>query len=147
MFALPKEIRHETSPPHIFASGHRRCRAAGPRPRYLGASLSVAAGHVGRRLRPRRRATLYGNLKFDFIRDTVPVGGVARSPHVVVITPSFPAKTVPEVNMGSPGTGSGGHLAGELFKYVAGVDLTHSLYRRHVAPNRNPMPTASARVV
>ncbi|HEY7242934.1 MAG TPA: tripartite tricarboxylate transporter substrate binding protein [Xanthobacteraceae bacterium] len=85
-------------------------------------------------------ATLYANLKLDFIRDTVPIAGVARSPHVLVANPSFPARTVPEliayakanpgkVNMASAGTGSGGHLAGELFKSVAGVDLTHVPFR------------------
>jgi tripartite-type tricarboxylate transporter receptor subunit TctC len=85
-------------------------------------------------------ATLYANLKFDFIRDTVPIAGVARSPHVLVANPSFPAKTVAQliayakanpgkVNMASAGTGSGGHLAGELFKSVAGVNLTHVPFR------------------
>ncbi len=85
-------------------------------------------------------ATLYANLKFDFIRDTVPIAGVARSPHVLVANPSFPARTVAQliayakanpgkVNMASAGTGSGGHLAGELFKSMAGVDLTHVPFR------------------
>jgi tripartite-type tricarboxylate transporter receptor subunit TctC len=84
--------------------------------------------------------TLYPNLKFDFIRDTVPIAGVARSPHVVVANPSFPARTIPEliayakanpgkVNMASSGTGGGGHLAGELFQSVAGVNFTHVPFR------------------
>jgi tripartite-type tricarboxylate transporter receptor subunit TctC len=85
-------------------------------------------------------AALYDKLKFNFIRDVVPVAGVARGPLVMVLHPSVPAKTVPEfiayakanpgkVNMASSGTGGGGHLAGELFKMMAGVDLVHVPYR------------------
>jgi tripartite-type tricarboxylate transporter receptor subunit TctC len=85
-------------------------------------------------------ATLYGNLKFNFIRDLVPVAGIVRIPNVLVINPNVPAATVPEfiayakanpakVNMASAGVGSGGHLAGELFKMLAGVSLTHVPYR------------------
>jgi tripartite-type tricarboxylate transporter receptor subunit TctC len=85
-------------------------------------------------------AALYDKLKFNFIRDVVPVAGVARGPLVMVLHPSVPAKTVPafiayakanpgKVNMASSGTGGGGHLAGELFKMMAGVDLVHVPYR------------------
>jgi tripartite-type tricarboxylate transporter receptor subunit TctC len=85
-------------------------------------------------------ATLYANLKFNFMRDLVPVAGIVRIPNVLVINPSVPATTVPEfiayakanpakVNMASAGVGSGGHLAGELFKMLAGVSLTHVPYR------------------
>jgi tripartite-type tricarboxylate transporter receptor subunit TctC len=85
-------------------------------------------------------AALYDKLKFNFIRDVVPVAGVARGPLVMVVHPSVPAKTVPaliayakanpgKVNMASSGTGGGGHLAGELFKMMAGVDLVHVPYR------------------
>jgi tripartite-type tricarboxylate transporter receptor subunit TctC len=85
-------------------------------------------------------ASLFAKLDFDFIRDIMPVAGIIRIPNVMVVNPSVPAKTVPEfiayakanpgkVNMASAGTGSGGHLAGELFKVMAGVDLVHVPYR------------------
>src|SRR5215472_15190355 len=85
-------------------------------------------------------ATLYANLKFNFIRDLIPVAGIVQVPNVMVINPSVPAATVGEfsayskanpakVNMASAGIGSGGHLAGELFKMLAGVTLTHVPYR------------------
>jgi tripartite-type tricarboxylate transporter receptor subunit TctC len=85
-------------------------------------------------------ASLFGKLDFNFIRDITPVAGIIRIPNVMVVNPSVPAKTVAEfiayakanpgkVNMASAGTGSGGHLAGELFKVMAGVDLVHVPYR------------------
>jgi tripartite-type tricarboxylate transporter receptor subunit TctC len=85
-------------------------------------------------------ATLYGNLKFDFIRDITPVAGIVRVPNLLLTNMSVPAKTMPEfiayaianrgkLNMGSAGIGSTGQLAGELLKMMAGVDLTHVPYR------------------
>jgi tripartite-type tricarboxylate transporter receptor subunit TctC len=85
-------------------------------------------------------ATLYDKLNFDFIRDIAPVAGVVRTPAVMVVNPSFPAKTVPEfiayakanpgkINMASGGVGSGNHLSGELFKMMAGVNMRHVPYR------------------
>jgi tripartite-type tricarboxylate transporter receptor subunit TctC len=85
-------------------------------------------------------ASLYANLKFDFIRDTLPVAGIIRVPMVILLNPSVPAKTVPEliayakanpgkINMASAGNGSAPHMAGELFKMMAGVDLVHVPYR------------------
>jgi tripartite-type tricarboxylate transporter receptor subunit TctC len=85
-------------------------------------------------------ASLYERLSFNFIRDITPAAGIARSPQVMVVHPSVPAKTVPEfiayakanpgkVNMGSAGTGSVTHLAGELFKMMAGVNLAHVPFR------------------
>jgi tripartite-type tricarboxylate transporter receptor subunit TctC len=85
-------------------------------------------------------ATLYDRLNFDFLRDIAPVAGIIRLPLVMVVNPSVPAKTVPEftayakanpgkINLGSPGIGSPGHVAGELFKMMAGVDLVHVPYR------------------
>src|SRR5262249_51716500 len=79
-------------------------------------------------------------LNFNFIRDIAPVAGITRQPIVMVVNPSVPAKTVPEftayakanpgkINLGSPGIGSPGHVAGELFKMMAGVDLVHVPYR------------------
>ena len=81
-------------------------------------------------------ATLYDKLNFNFIRDVAPVAGILRGPYVVVVNPSVPAKSVPEfiayakanpgkINMASPGTGTGPHVAGELFKMMAGVNLVH----------------------
>jgi tripartite-type tricarboxylate transporter receptor subunit TctC len=85
-------------------------------------------------------ATLYDRLNFDFLRDIAPVAGIIRLPFVMVVNPSVPAKTVPEftvyakanpgkINLGSPGIGTPGHVAGELFKMMAGVDLVHVPYR------------------
>ena len=85
-------------------------------------------------------ATLYEKLNFNFIRDIAPVAGISRAPLIMVVHPSVPAKTVPEfiayakanpgkVNMASAGIGSAGHLAGELFKMMAGVNLVHVPYR------------------
>jgi tripartite-type tricarboxylate transporter receptor subunit TctC len=77
-------------------------------------------------------ATLYDRLNFNFLTDVVPVAGVMRTPHIVLVHPSFPAKTVPEfiayakanpgkVNMGSAGVGTTNHVSGELFNMMAGV--------------------------
>jgi tripartite-type tricarboxylate transporter receptor subunit TctC len=85
-------------------------------------------------------ATLYDKLNFYFIRDIAPVAGVIRVSLVMVVNPSVPANTVPEfiayakanphkLNMASVGTGTGGHIAGELFKMMAGVDMVHVPYR------------------
>jgi tripartite-type tricarboxylate transporter receptor subunit TctC len=85
-------------------------------------------------------ATLYNKLNFNFIRDIAPVAGIARVPNVMVINPTFPAKTVPEfiayakahpgeINFGSPGSGTTPHLSGELFKTMAGVNIVHVPYR------------------
>jgi tripartite-type tricarboxylate transporter receptor subunit TctC len=85
-------------------------------------------------------ATLYDNLNFDFIRDIAPVGGIIRVPMVILLHPSVPARTVPEliayakanpgkVNMASAGFGSAPHMAGELFNVMAGVKMVHVPYR------------------
>jgi len=85
-------------------------------------------------------ATLYDNLKFNFIHDIAPVGGIIRVPMVMLVNPSVPAKTVSEfiayakanpdkVNMASAGNGSAPHMAGELFNYMAGVKMVHVPYR------------------
>jgi tripartite-type tricarboxylate transporter receptor subunit TctC len=85
-------------------------------------------------------ASLYQHLNFDFIRDFAPVAGLVRVPMVVLVHPSVPAKTLPEfiayvkanpgkVNMASAGTGSAPHMAGELFNYLAGVEMVHVPYR------------------
>ena len=85
-------------------------------------------------------ATLYDNLNFNFIRDITPVASFVRAPFVMVVYPSFPAKTVPEfityakanpgrINMASGGIGTANHVAGELFKMLAGVNLVLVPYR------------------
>jgi tripartite-type tricarboxylate transporter receptor subunit TctC len=85
-------------------------------------------------------ATLYEKLNFNFIRDIVAVAGIVRVPHMMVVHPSVPATTVPEfiayakanrgkISMASVGSGSPPHVAGELFKMMAGVDMVHVPYR------------------
>jgi len=85
-------------------------------------------------------ASLYEKLSFNFIRDIVPVAGIIRVPMVILLNPSVPAATVAEfisyakanpdkVNMASAGNGSAPHMAGELFKTMAGVNLVHVPYR------------------
>jgi tripartite-type tricarboxylate transporter receptor subunit TctC len=85
-------------------------------------------------------ATFYDKLSFNFIRDIAPVASVIRGPTVMVVNPSVPAKSVPEfiayakanpgkLTMASGGIGSGTHLAGELFKMMAGVNMVHVPYR------------------
>jgi tripartite-type tricarboxylate transporter receptor subunit TctC len=85
-------------------------------------------------------ATLYDKLNFNFIRDIAPVAGIARAPNVMVVHPSFAAKTVPEfiayakanpgrISMASAGIGSATHMSGELFKMMAGVNMVHVPYR------------------
>jgi tripartite-type tricarboxylate transporter receptor subunit TctC len=81
-------------------------------------------------------ATFYQKLNFDFVRDIAPVSSITQQPQAMLANPSFPAKTIPElidyakanpgkVNVSSPGAGSISHLAGELFKMMAGVNLVH----------------------
>ena len=85
-------------------------------------------------------ATLYDKLNFNFIRDFAPVAAIVRVSNVLVVHPSVPTKTLPEfiayakanpgkINMGSAGNGSSSHMAGELFKMMAGVNLVHVPYR------------------
>jgi len=85
-------------------------------------------------------ATLYRNLNFNFIRDIAPVAGLVRTPNVMEVTPSFPAKTVAEfiahckanpgkINMASSGSGTSVHLSGELFKSMTGCQMLHVPYK------------------
>ena len=110
--------------------------------------------------------TLYAKLNFDFVRDTIPVALVARTPLVIVVNPSFPAKTVPEfiayakanpgkINMASPGIGSSVHLAGELFMKMTGVNFVMVQYSNSYVPDLlagqvqfsfSPIPTTIANV-
>jgi tripartite-type tricarboxylate transporter receptor subunit TctC len=85
-------------------------------------------------------ATLYDRLNFNFIRDIAPVASIARVPLVMEVNPSVPAKTVPEfiayakanpgkISMASAGIGTPGHVGGELFKMMTGVNMLHVPYR------------------
>jgi tripartite-type tricarboxylate transporter receptor subunit TctC len=85
-------------------------------------------------------ATLYKNLPFNFVRDIAPVAGLIRSPNVMEVPVSFPAKTVAEfiayckanpgkINMASSGSGTSVHLSGELFKFMTGCDMLHVPYK------------------
>ena len=85
-------------------------------------------------------ATLYEKLNHNFIRDIAPVAGLIRFPNVIVVNPSVPAKTVPELiayakanpgklNMASSGAGSTIHVSGELFKMMTGINMVHVPYR------------------
>ena len=85
-------------------------------------------------------ATLYEKLNFNFISDIAPVASISRETFALEVNPSFPAKIVPEfiahakanpgkLSIASPGSGTAPHMAGELFKMMAGVDLVHVPYR------------------
>jgi tripartite-type tricarboxylate transporter receptor subunit TctC len=85
-------------------------------------------------------ATLYEKLSFNFIRDIAPVAAISRGALVMVVNPSFPARTVREfiayakanpgkINMATSGSGTGPHIAGELFRMMAGIEMTQVPYR------------------
>jgi tripartite-type tricarboxylate transporter receptor subunit TctC len=107
-------------------------------------------------------ASIYTNLNFNFMRDIAPVGAIMRVPAVVMVHPSVPANTIAEfiayakahpgkINMSTPGIGSINHVAGELFKMMAGVDLVPVHYRSSQFPDLlsgqvqvtfNPLPSS-----
>jgi tripartite-type tricarboxylate transporter receptor subunit TctC len=85
-------------------------------------------------------ATIYDNLSYNFIRDIAPIAGTVRGLGVMEVLPSFPARTVPEfiayakanpgrISFASSGVGTPQHLYGELFKMMAGIEMTHVPYR------------------
>lgn len=85
-------------------------------------------------------ASFYNDLPFVFMRDIVPIIGLIRSPYVLEVIPTLPARTVPELvayakenpgklSIGSFGTGTGSHLCGEMFKMMAGFEMNHVPYR------------------
>jgi tripartite-type tricarboxylate transporter receptor subunit TctC len=108
--------------------------------------------------------TLYTNLNFVFADDITHIAGIANAPYVIIVPPSFPAKTVPEfvayaranpgkINFASGGRGSSSHIFGELFKAMAGIDVVHVPYRANYMPDLlsgqvqmaiNPIPQALA---
>ena len=84
-------------------------------------------------------ASLYKNLEFDFVRDLAPVASLLRVINVLVVHPSLPVKTLPEfiayakanpgkLNMASGGSGSAPHVAGEMLKTMAGIEMVHVPY-------------------
>ena len=107
-------------------------------------------------------ASIYKSLDFNFIRDIEPVASIIKVPAVMMVHPSVPAKTVPEfiayakanpgkINMSTPGIGSINHVAGELFKMMAGVNLVAVHYRSSQFPDLlsgqvqvtfNPLPSS-----
>ena len=89
---------------------------------------------------------LYRNLSFDFIRDIAPIAGIAKTPFVIIVPASFPAKTLPEfiahlkanpgkVNMGSGGIGTSPHVCGELFQIMTETKMVHVPYRGNYMPD------------
>jgi tripartite-type tricarboxylate transporter receptor subunit TctC len=85
-------------------------------------------------------ATLYEKLSFNFLRDVVPVASINREPSVMEVNPSLPVHSVPEfiayakanpgkINHASAGSGTAGHIAGEMFKMMTGIDTVHVPYR------------------
>lgn len=85
-------------------------------------------------------ASIYDQLSYNFLRDIAPVAAIGRAANVLVVHPSFPAKTIPEfiaygkanpgkIAMASPGVGTSQHVGGELFKMMAGIDMLHVPYR------------------
>ena len=102
-------------------------------------------------------ATLYDNLNFNFIRDISPVANIYRSPLVMTVNLSVPAKTIPEfityakanpgkINMASAGNGTPQHIAGELFEMMAGVNMVHVPYRGS-APARTDLVGGQVQVM
>jgi len=96
-------------------------------------------------------------LQFDYLKQLIPVSGMSQGPSVLVVNPSLPANNIAEliayakanpgkINFGSPGIGSTGHLAAELFKAMAGVDLVHVPYRG-AAPAMNDLMAGHVQVV
>jgi tripartite-type tricarboxylate transporter receptor subunit TctC len=91
-------------------------------------------------------ATLYPNLSFNFMRDIAPIAGIAKTPFVVVVPASFPAKTLLEfiayakanpgkINLASGGIGSSPHVCGELLQIMTGIKLVHVPYRSNYMPD------------
>jgi tripartite-type tricarboxylate transporter receptor subunit TctC len=91
-------------------------------------------------------ASLYTNLSFNFVRDIVPIAGLAKTPFILVVASSFPAKTFQEfidyakanpgkINMASGGIGSTPHVCGELLQIMTGIKLVHVPYRGQYMPD------------
>ena len=111
----------------------------------IGTEMSIkspADGYTWHLVNPANaiNATLYPKLPFNFLDDLAPVAGIIRVPNVMTVTKNFPAKNVAEfidyarknpgkVNMASSGAGTSVHLSGEMFKFMAGIDMKHIPYK------------------
>ncbi len=102
-------------------------------------------------------ASLFKEISFNFLRDSAPIDGIMQVPNVVVVNPSVPVKTLPEliayakanpgkVTMASGGVGSSSHMSGELFCMMAGIKLIHVPYRGE-APALNDMVSGQTQVM
>jgi tripartite-type tricarboxylate transporter receptor subunit TctC len=96
-------------------------------------------------------ASLYANLSFNVIRDIVPVARIGGTPFILVVNPSFPAATIPEliayakanpgkINVASNGIGTAPHVAFELFKMMIGLNMVHVPYRGNYMTERRAAP-------
>ena len=148
-FAAGGATRHPRAPDGSMAVGaarpairHREPAGRRHQYRHRGGRARAPDGYTLLAVSPANaiNATLYEKLNFNFIRDIAPVASIIREPHVMVVNPSVPAKTVPEfiayakanpgkLSMASAGNGTASHMAGELFKMMAGVDMVHVPYR------------------
>ena len=106
------------------------------------AARSAPDGYTWQLVNPANaiNATLYPKLNFNFLEDFAPVAGFIRVPNVMTVTKNFPAKNIQEfidygkknpgkINMASSGAGTSVHLSGEMFKYLAGIDMKHVPYK------------------
>jgi len=91
-------------------------------------------------------ATFYKNLAFDFVKNLTPIGFIGATPFVMVVPPSFPAKTLPEfiayakanpdkINMASQGVGTSPHVAGAMLEMLTDIKLVHVPYRTNLTPD------------
>jgi len=91
-------------------------------------------------------ATFYKNLAFDFVKNLTPIGFIGATPFVMVVPPSFPAKTIQEfiayakanpgkINMASQGVGTSPHVAGEMLMMLSDIKLVHVPYRTNLTPD------------
>jgi len=102
-------------------------------------------------------ATLYDNLKFNFIRDVTPVANFVRIPLIMEVNPTFPAKTVPEfiayakankgkISTASAGTGTSNHLSGELLKMMTKIEMVQAISWRGARAHRSNRRTSASLV-
>jgi len=99
-------------------------------------------------------AAFYEKLNYNFVRDVTPVASISRDPLFMLVHPSSPAKTVPQfiayakanrgrISMASPGSGTAPHIAGELFKMMAGIDMVRGICLRPAVASRPPSSSRS----
>ena len=131
-------------------SSSKTVRAAAPISRTEQALRATPDGYTLLLVAPANaiNATLYEKLPFDFLKEMEPIAGIIRFPNVVVVHPSLPIKTIPELiayakanpgklNMASSGNGSTIHMSGELFKMLTGIDSARAISRRRAGVHRH----------